>query len=250
MFREFDFAPNPERLAESAVSRMKLRFTNSELKKIDIARILTGFYSVRVATGKKFDALFFSYMREAAIASGRFSEAEFYELLTTLPKDGYGKFIPLKDIGRRVEDLKRKGLNVGLKFGHYRRLTMNHIFELVYVRHACDHLILIIESGERTSRFKGKRIELEDDQRIEMFKRSCLVNSLGMTEGLDYSDGYYRNLVKSVKPTTLFISGSWPDEVQEEYVKRARLSGAEPFVVPNIPALTTSSMEHLIFPKI
>jgi hypothetical protein len=249
IFREFEFATKPDLVADQIINRMSTRFSQPELKQIDIARILTGFNAIRTATGKKMDALFFSYMRESALKSGKLNEGEFYELFTTLPEDGYGKFMSMEDIAKTTEKLKQEGLNVGLKFGHYRRLTLGHIFEFVYVRKACDHLILIIESGERASKFKGKLIELSDQTRVDMFKKSCLVNTVGITNGLDYSDDYYRKIVKMIKPTTLFISESWPEDVQQEYTQRAKSSGAEPFMVPKVVPITTSMMESQIFRK-
>lgn len=247
MFREFDFASPPDKCADTVVSFLKRRLVSPELHKLDIARILTGFYSVATTTGKGFDALYFNFAREAAISSGKISNSEFYELTTTLPINGYCEHVSFKDIAKKTKELKESGLDVGLKFGHYRRLTISQIFEFVYARHVCDHLVLIIESGERTSAFKHKRIELTDDQRINMFKRSCLVNTLGMTDGLDYSDSYYRGLVEMIKPSTLFISSSWPRKVQDEYLERARICGASPFVIPIPDATTTTRMEPVIF---
>jgi hypothetical protein len=249
-FKEFEFAPAPDRAADFLVNVFTERFSNPALSKLDIARIVTGFNSIMVTSGKKFDALYFSYIREAAIKSGKLPETEFYELLTTLPEEGYGEFLSIEQIGEKVRRLKKEGSNVGLKFGHYRRLTLNHIFEFVAVRHACDHLVLIIENAERTSKFKQKRIELTDEQRINMFKKSCLVNTVGMTQGLDYSDEYYRGIVSTISPSTLFIAETWPLNVQEEYRKRAELCGAEPFVMPDISGgVNTTRMETLIFPK-
>jgi len=246
-FREFEFAPKPDLLADQIVNRMATRFSQPELQQIDIARILTGFNAVRVATGKQMDALFFNYMRESALKSGKLSAGEIYELLTTLPENGYGEFMSLDEIAGFTSHLKKEGYNVGLKFGHYRRLTLGHVFEFVYAGKGCDHMVLIIESGERTSKFKNKRIELSDEQRINMFKNSCLVQTLGITSGLDYSDTYYRDLVTEIKPTTLFIPDSWPENVQNEYKERARLSGADPLVLPNLVPLTTTMMEKFIF---
>jgi len=250
MFREFDFAPFPDRVADKLVYALSQRFSNPALKKLDIARIVAGAYAVRVTSRKNFDAFYFSLVREAAIKSGKLPEAEFYDLLTTVPKDGYGEFLSVDEIRKKVDELKNSGQNVGLKFGHYRRMTLYQIFELVYARHGCDHLVLIIESGMRTKLFKQKRIELTDGERIEMFNRSCLVNTLGMTNGLDYSDAYYRNLVTIIKPTTLLISDSWPKEVQEEYKIRAKLAGASPLVIPSLQVgLNTTALEPYIFPN-
>ncbi len=247
-FREFGLALPPEKLADHLVSFLTAKFTNPLLSKLDIARMVTGFYSVSATTRKKFDALYFSNIREAAIASGRIPEVEVYDLLTTLPESGYGEFMSLNGLAAKSRELKQKGLSVGLKFGHYRRLSPAQIFEFIYVRHVCDHLILIIESGERTSKFKDKRLELSDAQRISMFEKSCLVNSLGITQGSDYSNDYYRNIVNTIKPSTLFISEVWPDEVKNEYVIRAKMAGAEPFFMPKIAELSTTEMEYLIFP--
>ncbi len=249
MSREFEFeAALSDWVASRLATIFTERFSGPTLKKLDIARIIAGFYSMWVTSGKKFDSRNFSIIREAAVKSGKITQGEVYELLTTLPDGGYGEFLPIDEIGKKAQSLKEKGLDVGLKFGHYRRLTPVQILELAAVRRCCDHLILIIESGERTTKFKGRRLELTDDQRKNMFINSCLVNTLGMTEGLNYSNEYYRSIVTTIRPTTLFIAESWPSEVQEEYKKRAELCGAEPFVVPEMwKGMTTSFLEPLIF---
>lgn len=250
IFKEFEFAPDSDKVTDRLIGLITNRFSNPEFKKLDIARMVAGFYAIRVASRKNIDALYFSFVREAAIKSGKLPEVEFYDLLTTLPKDGYGEYLPIEEIAKKVDRLKKDGLDVGLKFGHYRRMTPYQIFELGYARHACDHLILIIESGARTKQFKNKRIELTDEERIDMFKRSCLVNTVGITDGLDYSNVYYRDLVAKIKPTTLLITESWPKEVQEENVIRAKLGGAVPFLVPSQQnGLNTTALERFIFPN-
>lgn len=173
MFREFDFASPPDKCADTVVSFLKRRLVSPELHKLDIARILTGFYSVATTTGKGFDALYFNFAREAAISSGKISNSEFYELTTTLPINGYCEHVSFKDIAKKTKELKESGL--------------------------------------------------------------------------DYSDSYYRGLVEMIKPSTLFISSSWPRKVQDEYLERARICGASPFVIPIPDATTTTRMEPVIF---
>lgn len=247
IFREFEFASNPELVADKLINSMSDRFSQPELNKVDIARILTGFHSVRNVTGKKIDALFFSYMRESAIRSGKLNENEFFELLTTLPEGGYGEFMSFDEMAGFTKYLKQEGYTVGLKFGHYRRLTMGHIFEFMCVRKTCDYLIQIIESNERTLKFKTDKLELSDDQRIRMFKDSCLVHSVGMTSGTDYSNEYYRDIVKTVRPSILFASASWPEQTQVEYRMRAKSVNAELCIMPNVVSITTTMMEPQIF---
>lgn len=248
MFREFEFATYPEKVADRMVGALSKKFSNSVVTELDVCRILTGFYSEMAVTRKGMDAVYFNYMREAAIRSGKISEQNFLELMTTLPSNGYGEFIPIDKIGSKVSELKALGVDVGLKFGHYRRLTPYQIFELAMAKRVCRHLVLVIEDGKRTKEFKNKRIELTNSQRVDMFTHSCLVNTLGMTSGDDFSNEYYRDIVKQIKPTTLFIADSWPDDVKEEYLERAKLVGAEPYVLSDIVGgLTTTKMESIIF---
>ena len=145
-----------------------------------------------------------------------------------------------------MEQEKSKGKSVGLKFGHYRRLTLPHIMELIYAGTLSDSLVLIIESGERTREYKTDILELTDEERMKMFAESGLVNFIGRTSGRDYSNNYYRNLVNFIKPDILYASSGWSDETINEYKFRAESVNAKLEILPMFGDYSTTHLESLL----
>jgi bifunctional ADP-heptose synthase (sugar kinase/adenylyltransferase) len=242
-FRPFDYETPPEKAYFSNVEMFAKRFNNPLIKKSDVARILIALLSVAETTEKGMDRIYLSAAREAADLSGKVSGGEFYDIVFDRSKSNHDQFSTDHDAYSAVGKWKDQGLVVGLKLGHYRRLTITQIFELIVARKVCDKLVLVIESGERTKKFKTPTIELSDQQRFDMLSNSSLADMVLMTSGLSYGDQYYRNLIGKVKPNVLFMSSGWQTEVKEEYKYRANMVGAELCELPSLGNLSTTSME-------
>jgi len=246
-YRPLESEPVYDTAFNKTVEIFYKRFNNPLISKTMVAGIVTGLLSVWETTKKPFDGMYFSAVREAAHNSGKFTNNDFCNLTYERSKMKPFNYENEKDAFQKVKEWKKQGLTVGAKFGHFRRLTISHIFDLAITRALCDRLVLVAESGVRTAKYKTPKIELTDEQRVAMFTGSSLVDIVLITSGDDYSNNYYRKLTKRISPSVLFINSQWSEEMMAEYNLRARTCGAETFLLPSIGDLSTTDMEKFMF---
>ncbi len=250
-FRSFEFETAPENWYNSISAELKEKFKISKLE--DNYRVLLGLYFLWKTTGKRYDNIIFSIALDAIADGDIITKHNFFEVArrSELEKN-YLYFEGAKD--QVVEVVRReqhKGNTVGVKFGHYRRVTLMQLFEINEAYQSCDFLILIIESEERTKKYKTSKVELTDQQRLDIFINAGLAHLVLITTGTDYSNEYYRNIIARLKPDVLYASGDWSEKVKEEYQKRADLGQAQLIILPTFEGQNyhTSSIEKFIFPK-
>lgn len=189
MSHEFDLA------YEEAVFGAEQLFKN--LSDIEINKFLLALFTVRRFAGKTIDKFNLNLYLTAAKRIDRFSEEKFRTLAISQSKF---KSPPMEIAKKNVARLQDVG-GSSVKTGHYRRLTLPHIHELIQADRANTYMVLLIESNERTEKFKRKKNELTNEQRVLMFEQSGLVNGgVYLIEGDDYSNKFYRNLIQEWSP--------------------------------------------------
>lgn len=247
MFRDFEFETAPEKWYSSLLESSVKDLTPLSLK--ERYQTILALYSVWRIANKTYDSILFSAVYEAGLSRGLVNRREFENLVNiTESWQGFGdNKNSLEVLPQFVDHERIIGRTVGLKFGHYRRLTLPQIFELIIANSLSDSLILIIESGERTFQNKTDKLELTDQQRMRIIGGSSLVNFVGMTSGTDYSNAYYRSLVQTIKPDILYASARWNSETIAEYQSRADSVGAELQILPLCSDYSTTEMEKHIF---
>lgn len=237
MSLEFDLA------YEEAVFGAEKFFGN--LSDIEINKFLLALFAVRRYANKDIDKFNLNLYLTVAKRINRFSEEKFRVLVKTQSKF---KSPPIEIAKKNVKRLKDVG-GSSIKTGHYRRPTLPHIHELVQAGRANTYMVLLIESNERTIKFKHKKNELTNEQRIAIFEQSGLVNGgVYLIEGDDYSDKFYRNLIKEWSPAFYLGNENWSDNSKDEAQLRSKKSGATFIELGNyLPFISTTSMERLIF---
>jgi hypothetical protein len=212
-------------------------------------RVLLGLYNLWKVTGKKYDAINFSMLAQAAFESNHLGKNEFLKSIerNNLSRNYSYEGNSLADLPSIVQTEKRRGNSVAIKFGHYRRITIPQLFELNAANDFCDFLILGIESGDRTRAMKTEKIELSDQQRLDIFTNSGLANVVIMINSSNLSDKPYEDIVNSLRPNIVFASQEWGDGLMDKYRFRARSIGAKLIMLPEIGNLHTTDIENFIF---
>jgi hypothetical protein len=247
MFREFEFETAPEKWYSDFVDTSSKYL--SVLNERERYQVVAALFSVWKTTSKRYDSTVFNAFYESGLSRG-IDPNRFSQMIDTIWEEKNPKLNCSSDLLPCViEEEKRRGKSVGLKFGHYRRLTLTQIMELTDVSETSDVSVLIIESGERTSRFKTEKLELTDKQRQQMIGKSSLADYVGITSGVDYSNRYYRDLVKLISPDILYASSGWNKEVLAEYQLRADSVSAKLVILPTYGDYSTTYMEKLVFPS-
>lgn len=236
MSLEFDLA------YEEAVFGAEKFFGN--LSDNEINKFLLSLFAVRRFANKDIDKFNLKLYFTAAKRIDRFSEEKFRTLAICQSKFKSPSMEIAKKNVSRLQDVGGSSV----KTGHYRRLTLPHIHELIQAGRANTYMVLLIESNERTERFKQKKSELTNEQRILMFEQSGLVNGgVYLIEGDDYGDKFYRDLIKEWSPAFYLGNESWPNNVKSEARLRSRKSGATFIELGSyLPSISTTSMEKFI----
>lgn len=246
-FRSFEFETPIETWYNTIAEHFQRLFNTSP--KEDIYRVLGALYLLWKTTGKWYDNLLFSMALDGVTDNNQVHKHHFFEIMRRSEVEKNYFYDPEAE-DQLLELIKRekaKGHTIGLKFGHYRRITLPQILELNAAYESCDFLILIIESVARTSEHKHKQIELTDQQRLDIFTNAGLANLVLLTGETDYSNEYYRQIVTTIQPDVLYASAGWSEEVLAEYQTRATLSGATLVTLPEDENYHTSMIEKFIF---
>jgi len=227
---------------EEAVSGAEQNFKNISSQEIN--KFLLALLAVRRVANKLVDSFNLKLHFEAAKRSGKFSESSFIELVHHQEKFVSPPEGDAKNIVRRLRDVGGSAV----KTGHYRRLTISHIQELIQASRAHTFLVLLLESGERTYKFKHKEIELTDAQRLRMFELSGLVNGgVYLIGGNKYNHKYYEGLLKEWSPAFYLGNESWSERQKIEGRRRACRSKST-FVELGCytSSISTTRMENMI----
>lgn len=237
MSHEFDLA------YEEAVFGAEQLFKNLSVGEIN--KFLMALFAVRRFAGKEIDKFNFNLYLTAAKRTSKFSEEKFKTLVINQSKF---KSPPVEIAKKNVIRLQDVG-GSSVKTGHYRRLTLPHIHELIQAGRANTYLVLLIESNERTEKFKQKQNELTDKQRVAMIEQSGLINGgVYLIEGDDYSNIFYRNLIKEWSPSFYLGNENWPESFKNEARLRSKISRSTFIELGNyLPFISTTSMESFIF---
>ncbi len=246
-FRSFEFETANER-GYSTLVNSSAEYLQG-IKERDRYQILLSLFAVWNTTRKFYDSSLFSVMAEAAFKNNLVDKYSFLDLRQAIEKNEVLSNVSntMDELPEFVKNEKKKGRTVGLKFGHYRRLTIAQIVELVEAGKRSDSVILIIESDERTRINKTDKIELSDTQRMQILGESGLVNFVGMTSGNDFSNEYYRGVVEFIKPDVLYASSGWDQNMISEYEIRAKIIGAKLEKLPVFTNFSTTHLEKIIF---
>lgn len=247
-FTEFDVRTPPEIAYDEAVeSAVKL---GKNLTSTEFAQIVLSGYSLWKATGNGLAWFEYGVAADASVKAGVMDKGEIAELthaVYTQENLIHNVNFEEESVHDIVQGWKDEGYTVGFKHGHYRWLTMPQKIGIILARRHCDRLVLGIEKQERTRDFKGKKILLPDDVRTNIYAHAFLADMLLMTKGDDYSNEYYRDLLKLISPNVYFIANDWSEEMKREARVRADMVGAKLIVSPTFPGdYSTTSIERFL----
>lgn len=155
---------------------------------------------------------------------------------------GRSRQISIEKAGIVCREMKRKEKTVGLLHGHYRLLTPGNLVNIVMAREKCDVLLLGIERGSRSQKYKSVNPLFRDYERRGMMLSSALADYIIMISKLDYSNDGYGRMVQAVKPNVYFGNDSDPLWLKQQMSKRAELAQAEYMELPSVKSFSSTNV--------
>lgn len=140
---------------------------------------------------------------------------------------------------------KQIGITRGLSHGFYRSLTLPQIIESSIKADYCHEHCLLIESNFRALMFKGAVMGSETI-RLGRVLISGMADKVGVIRGSEYSNRFYRSLVKMWKPDVYFVNNGSGLEIIKEAENRAKMVGAELVILPDVSGRHTSDFVNII----
>ncbi len=133
---------------------------------------------------------------------------------------------------------------VGLLHGHYRLLTPGNLANIALTNTECDVLLLGMERGSRTAKYKGVDPVYSDWERAVMVLASGLSDYLVWISRLDYSNDGYRRMVEDICPNIYFGNAGDPVSLREEMQFRANTIGAEYHEIKRIKSFSSTDFKE------
>lgn len=159
-----------------------------------------------------------------------------------VPEDGLSNHIYTIEMASQLASVfRKKGLKTGFLHGHYRMLTPANWANVLVARERCDLLILGLEDGWRTKKYKGSRPVTRDWQRWQWVLASGFDGCLTRISRTPYTDKGYENILKRIKPDIYFGNFTIPQEKQQEMARRASASNAAYIALPQQRSFSTSN---------
>lgn len=150
-------------------------------------------------------------------------------------------------IRMRDKPVRKEGEKWGLIHGHYRRFTLAHMIGLLVAQRNCDKLTVLLESSDRSLKFKGEKAEISDEDRGDILMLSGLANDAILIVGEGYDNSFYRTIIEKTKPDVYFGNQEWSDERMKEGQRRADSVGAEFVVLPEFKGLHLSDLKDSFY---
>ncbi|OGM10834.1 hypothetical protein A2Z22_03030 [Candidatus Woesebacteria bacterium RBG_16_34_12] len=205
-------------------------FSKQELLMMNLAALCT--YQV---TGKTIDKSIAGVMLKATLNKEIFSMDELR---------GFRE--KREETLRNSKIVRSKDEKWGLVHGHYSRFTLAQIVGFVVARRQCNKLAVLLESSERSLKFKGREAEISDKDRGNILLASGLADEVEIIKGDRYDDEFYREIIKLTKPEVYFGNQEWDEERRREGELRAGLVGAEIILLPEVKGSHLSDVEDLL----
>ncbi|MFZ2199414.1 MAG: hypothetical protein WAV40_01345 [Microgenomates group bacterium] len=155
---------------------------------------------------------------------------------------GRSRQISIEKAGTISREMKRQAKVVGLLHGHYRLLTPGNLANIVMAYEKCDVLLLGIERGSRSQKYKGVNPIFKDYERRGIMLSSALADYIIMISKLDYSNGGYRRMVQTIKPSVYFGNESDPLWLKQQMSNRAELAQAEYIELPSVKSFSSTNV--------
>jgi hypothetical protein len=160
-----------------------------------------------------------------------------------VPEEGPRSYIhSLQEARQKVNELQQIDKQVGFLHGHYRVITPASWATVVLARENCDFLVLGLEDGWRTVKFKSAEPVAKDWQRWQWVLASGFDGYLTRISCSAYTDEGYANLLRDLQPDIYFGSADARQDMQEKMAKRASECDARYICLPKQPGLHTSDL--------
>ncbi len=116
--------------------------------------------------------------------------------------------------------LRQKGQTTGFLHGHFRLFTPASIAYLINAAQRVDLLIIGLEAGQRTARYKNKQPLLTDPERLWLTRHFFPVVVL-VDQQTSYDDAGYTQLCQAIKPDMYFGQSDNPAQLRVNMRQRA-----------------------------
>lgn len=159
------------------------------------------------------------------------------------PPDKQGSLslqLSIDKAGQVSRSYRAQDRKVGFTHGHYRLLTPGNLANIVLVSSKCDILLLGLERGRRTLKYKGVLPIYKDWQRARIMLGSGLADYLVWISRLECSNAGYRRMVKTIKPDVYFGNATDPNWLKQEMRQRAEDVQVEYFEIKGIESFSST----------
>ncbi|KKT78255.1 MAG: Bifunctional protein HldE [Parcubacteria group bacterium GW2011_GWF2_44_8] len=226
--------PTPE-IFEEAVA-LTIQFSGDD----SLAIFCAGLSAIALNTGSKYFRQFSTALFDLGL-----EKAQPIEKLMPwhVPEDGIRNHIyPIRIASGLVAAFKARGLKVGFLHGHYRMFTPANWANVLVARERCDLLVLGLEDGWRTKKYKGVNLVVRDWQRWQWVLASGFNGFPVRISRVSYTDAGYEGILKRIKPDIYFGNFGIPEVLQPEMERRASICGATYQSLPRQPGFSTSEL--------
>ncbi|MEX0896036.1 MAG: hypothetical protein WDZ94_03795 [Patescibacteria group bacterium] len=158
-----------------------------------------------------------------------------------VPGDGVKSHVHhSQEVGAKIETYVQSQKTVGFVHGHYRLLTPANWANVIMARERCDILVLGMEDGWRTKKFKSVQPFAKDWLRWQWVLASGFDGLVMRISKVPYSDSGYTSLLKKLKPTYYFGNNDMSSRDQDKMFERAEACNCEYISLPRQTGFSTT----------
>lgn len=147
--------------------------------------------------------------------------------------------LTIQEASKVSKKLQDDGLSVGLLHGHFRLFTPSSMAFIINAHRYADVVLLGMERGERSERYKGKPIFTDSER--EKIARTLLPFVFWIDDDVEYSDNGYLQLCQKINPRVYFGQSSNSSAAKQAMKLRAEmLPECEYREITHLPGLSTT----------